>query len=391
MLDFTSGRMQLMHNAGIGGEDTGQMLARISTDVVAYKPDMCIVMGGTNDLVARAWPATTTMSNLKSIFSALQAAGITPVACTIPPRNSITAAQYAEYQKLNLFLKLYCATNRLHLLDFHGLLVNATTGAWAVSGNTADGVHPTDVGATIMGKYAADTLLPYLPISPGWLEDVDDLAENSAVNMLLNGLFLRDVAGTLNSWSKSVPSYNLLAATNGLLGRWMEINNPATGGSVSQTITTGFTVGDTLVFSGCYQIDSLGASGATVTIQVAFRDNTTTEFQWWNPVRQTVGTTPTGYLPKFYISGQIPTGTVSIRVYAWVISAAGPVCRSGQFTLLNLTRLGIDLSAGALYTRVRTAGDWKDWPDPASHVVTGTELEKIDQAIFDLKTQLGQA
>jgi hypothetical protein len=51
-----------------------------------------------------------------------------------------------------------------------------------------------------------------------------------------------------------------------------------------------------------------------------------------------------------------------------------------------------DLSvAGALYTRVRVAGDWKDWPDPAAHVVTGAELEKMDQAIFDLKTQLGQA
>jgi len=37
-------------NSGIGGDTSGGLLARFYPDVVRHKPDMVLIMGGTNDL-----------------------------------------------------------------------------------------------------------------------------------------------------------------------------------------------------------------------------------------------------------------------------------------------------------------------------------------------------
>src|SRR5690554_5030310 len=38
-------------NAGIGGNTSGQLLERIEEDVIGHRPDLVIVMVGTNDMV----------------------------------------------------------------------------------------------------------------------------------------------------------------------------------------------------------------------------------------------------------------------------------------------------------------------------------------------------
>jgi hypothetical protein len=42
--------LSIIHNAGVGGHKTAQMLARIDTDVAPYESDWVIMTGTANDL-----------------------------------------------------------------------------------------------------------------------------------------------------------------------------------------------------------------------------------------------------------------------------------------------------------------------------------------------------
>ncbi|MEN8582808.1 GDSL-type esterase/lipase family protein [Burkholderia sp. RS01] len=78
---FSGQRLQLLRNSGVGGERTDQILARVATGVLSYKPGY--VTAGTND-VAQAIPMATIKANLAAIWSMLDATGIRVVATTIP-------------------------------------------------------------------------------------------------------------------------------------------------------------------------------------------------------------------------------------------------------------------------------------------------------------------
>lgn len=58
-------QLRLVRNAGIGGNTTAQMLARVQADVVAYAPAYCIVLGGTND---SSVAVSVTQANLTAIY-----------------------------------------------------------------------------------------------------------------------------------------------------------------------------------------------------------------------------------------------------------------------------------------------------------------------------------
>jgi acyl-CoA thioesterase-1 len=71
-------------NVGVTGEDTGQMLARFQTDVIAYSPGVVVILGGTNDF-ARFGHAT--IDNIKAMAKLATAAGIRVILCAVPPAS----------------------------------------------------------------------------------------------------------------------------------------------------------------------------------------------------------------------------------------------------------------------------------------------------------------
>ncbi|HEY5486953.1 MAG TPA: GDSL-type esterase/lipase family protein [Candidatus Limnocylindrales bacterium] len=77
-------QLKLIRNAGVPGNVTAQMRARLSSDVLAYKPDVLFVMGGTNDL-AQGYSQATIVANLRAIVTTAQAHGIHVFLLTIPP------------------------------------------------------------------------------------------------------------------------------------------------------------------------------------------------------------------------------------------------------------------------------------------------------------------
>lgn len=155
------GRLTLVKNAGVSGETTAQILARV-TDVtnLAVLPGYCIVSdAGTNDLSASTASATI-ISNLNSIYNALVAKGITVVATTILPLAGDQAHRQRQ-EEVNDFIRSRSQQPGFVLCDWAARWADASTGG-PKTGFSTDGIHPTPVGAGAMGKWLADALQPLI-------------------------------------------------------------------------------------------------------------------------------------------------------------------------------------------------------------------------------------
>ncbi len=135
------------HNAGIAGNTTTQMLARLSPDVLAHTPTDVTIMGGTNDLSA-GFPTATTLANLGSIIDQVRAAGATAWLQTIPPRST-TPATIQAVITLNAALRTLAGQRGARLIDTWAALAGPG-GSWASAGYVCDTVHPTDTGAAVI-------------------------------------------------------------------------------------------------------------------------------------------------------------------------------------------------------------------------------------------------
>lgn len=177
------GRLTLVRNAGVAGNTTAQMLARVSnvTDL-AVVPDYCIVLGGTNDMLTDVVSATT-ISNLTAIYEALHEKRITVVACTTPPVFSATQSRRLAQDEVNNWIRSRRESPGFIVCDWAGRWADADVGG-ARTGLSTDGVHPTALGAGALGKMLADAMRPYLGGSLSSLP-----AQNAdETNAMLNGM-----------------------------------------------------------------------------------------------------------------------------------------------------------------------------------------------------------
>ncbi len=146
-------------NAGICGDTTGGMMARLSSEVFPQKPDAVFLMGGGNDM-AMTGSFEQPKLNLMGMVHQCAARGIRPVVGIAPviwgipdPWHPVTSwrevhavsVAWAEYQRT------FCQTFGLRHIDFaeafeaypHELLYQS------------DGLHPNAAGNRLM----ADTVL----------------------------------------------------------------------------------------------------------------------------------------------------------------------------------------------------------------------------------------
>lgn len=67
-------------NAGVGGDNSAQALARLDADVITHLPDVCVIMLGNNDCQgSNALTAGEMTTNIEQIIVSLRAANIKPV------------------------------------------------------------------------------------------------------------------------------------------------------------------------------------------------------------------------------------------------------------------------------------------------------------------------
>jgi lysophospholipase L1-like esterase len=138
-------------NAGITGNTTTQMVARVNKDVLAYRPSLVVVMGGTNDL-RKGVRATAIVRRLDIIVGQIKATGAKVVLCTIPPRVNFEQQALA----LNVAIRSYAAAGGVPLLDLYSSVGNAK-GDYR-RGLSIDGIHPTRRGEDLMTAVAVKQL-----------------------------------------------------------------------------------------------------------------------------------------------------------------------------------------------------------------------------------------
>lgn len=158
-------------NAGVGGNNTVDLLARIDADCLAHRPELTILMIGTNDVNSRKHvPIDAYGQNLRQLCTRLQAARSEVVLMTILPVYEpylMTRHDPAFYKpdghpartkQLNQLIRDTAASFGFPCLDMHhvfasvgniGLDRSSLLKNEANSGKT-DGVHPTPDGYRLM-------------------------------------------------------------------------------------------------------------------------------------------------------------------------------------------------------------------------------------------------
>ena len=150
-------------NRGIGGQTTPQMLIRFKPDVVDLKPEIVVVLAGTNDIAGNTGPSNAKMitDNIFSMAEIAKAYQMKVVLSSILPVYEYDWAREIKdppstIQAVNYALKQYASDQRLIYLDYFSSMVDERQGL--NSDYTSDGVHPNESGYILMSSLAEEVL-----------------------------------------------------------------------------------------------------------------------------------------------------------------------------------------------------------------------------------------
>jgi len=152
-------------NRGISGQTTAQMLVRFRADVVALRPKIVHILGGSNDVAGITGPtsAQDCKNNIMSMVEIARANGIDVILGSLPPAvGDVLLASSAAFtrrpgfeptttiKELNAWLRDYSAQQRIAFIDYYTALAGPAAELRSDLGN--DGVHPNRKGYTIMRR-----------------------------------------------------------------------------------------------------------------------------------------------------------------------------------------------------------------------------------------------
>jgi acyl-CoA thioesterase-1 len=161
-------------DAGVGGNTSGEMVARFQQDVIAKLPSVVAILAGTNDVypgwtLCGAGGPTDSCHNIMWMVSRAQSNGIRPILATIPPWGCNEAlcalaevadsdpGRYERINTLNQWITTYGRQEGLVVIDYWSVLVANDQKAYIPS-LTMDGVHPSAQGYVIMSPLIESAL-----------------------------------------------------------------------------------------------------------------------------------------------------------------------------------------------------------------------------------------
>ena len=314
-------KIRFLGNAGVPGNTTTQMLARIETDVIALKPDICLVGGPTNDHGANM-TETETRANYTKIVSILRNNGITPLFRNAVP---IDNANNYKIERHNLWLSHWCRAQSISILDYYTPSVDPLTGG-PKTGYTDDGIHPNGVGREAIANYVVTRLPSYMQ---GFVHLTQSQVDDT--NLVAGGTFAVDTNadGYADNWvlGGGTITPSLITDAN-IVGKWQQVSIATSSlGYIQQQITTGWAVGDKLAI-GCLVDKPAGTSAA---IKLAFSGGGSIQ-PLYDYSKALTGT--------IWAEGTVPAGTTTLFARLSVNLGAGSV-KVARFTVLNLTALGL--------------------------------------------------
>ena len=152
-------------NAGICGDTTGGMLARLDKSVFSHNPDAALIMGGTNDILScGSWECAK--PNIMAMVHQCVSRGVKPIIGVPLPISPYAPSSYKSFLDIKAasvqmsfyseWLRLFASELRLRTVDFGSSYEKfAKTFGWDRA-YFSDGLHPTAEGHIVMAKTAAD-------------------------------------------------------------------------------------------------------------------------------------------------------------------------------------------------------------------------------------------
>lgn len=149
---------------GISGQTLPQMILRMRSDVVALKPEVVVILAGTNDIAANTGPETDEEIEgyLSSLCEIADANRIRVVLASITPisdyhRRPMTAPMPmrrppARIVALNAWIKQYAAAHQYVYLDYFTAMIDAK--GMLREELSEDDLHPNAKGYAVMGPLA---------------------------------------------------------------------------------------------------------------------------------------------------------------------------------------------------------------------------------------------
>lgn len=339
---LSGGRASLAVKAGVSGNTTTQMLARLQADVIDRNPDVCIVGGATNDHMTGV-PQATTLANVQAMVAMLRDAGITAGVRLTPPTNAAGAGPWNTIQlrrdqirRWNLLLSSWATSEGVFVLDFYTPLVDPATGGFK-SGLNSDADHPNEQGFHDAAAFMIAQGLPAaFAFNPAMLSttlsDPNSLWEPTFGS---NGVFVDDTNGDqlANGWNGGgggTGTRTLVAADPPAVGNWQGYTNPSADWTAYQdSITPPYAAGDVLALSGRFRTTGGGRFRARLTPN---NGNASLDF---GPLGLPIDD---GY---FYVELKTTgTGATRARSNLQALIATGTV-EFAQVQFVNLTALGI--------------------------------------------------
>lgn len=153
-------------NRGIGGQTTAQMLVRFRQDVLNLRPQVVVILAGTNDIAGNTGPVSNLdiEENIMTLTELATLHGIQVVISSVLPvhdANPDSQDLYAQRPRerivaLNRWLKGWCAAEGLVWLDYASAMTDASGKLIATYAD--DGLHPNAEGYRIMAPLAESAI-----------------------------------------------------------------------------------------------------------------------------------------------------------------------------------------------------------------------------------------
>ena len=151
-------------NKGVNGSTSSDMRDRFSNDVISHKPQMVVMMSGTNDFLLKTAEPSGVLKNFEAMCDRAIEINIKPVIATSIPVNIEMATEkwavgagfdYAAVQlqlmQLRDLIISHGMQNDIQVIDFHSIY-----STFAKVHNAAelyvDGIHPTAFGHKILAE-----------------------------------------------------------------------------------------------------------------------------------------------------------------------------------------------------------------------------------------------
>jgi len=119
------------------GWTSGNLLRAVPGVLRTYKPELAVVMIGTND-VGRNWNAATYERNLRAIVKACHDVGCIVVLTTIPPRRG----RMENVAQCNRVIHKLADELKMPLIEYFETIMAESGGTWDGTFISRDGVHP---------------------------------------------------------------------------------------------------------------------------------------------------------------------------------------------------------------------------------------------------------